>query len=180
MDSNVKIKELTSSDIEGNLLLNFNRYQKTDKLWTNESGSWQLVEEGYSFDWNKDKKESIAKEFLHIINNKKGCVFAAYNGNNLIGFAMLLNDKFGTNLEYVQLKYLHVSYEYRHQGIGKHLFKLCADRARELNTGKLYLSANDSEDTQRFYLTLGCTDAAEIDKKLAEAEPYDRQMEYIL
>jgi hypothetical protein len=43
---------------------------------------------------------------------------------------------------------------------------------------KIYISANDSEETKKFYLGIGCKDAIEINKKCAEEETYDRQMEY--
>ena len=42
----------------------------------------------------------------------------------------------------------------------------------------MYISANSSEETQKFYLGIGCKDAEEIDKELYEKEPFDRHMEY--
>ena len=75
---------------------------------------------------------------------------------------------------------MHVSLEYRFKGIGKKLFKLCVNKAKQVNMEKIYISANDSEETQKFYLGLGCVDAMEINEKLAELEPCDRQMEYVV
>ncbi|KQO14698.1 GNAT family N-acetyltransferase [Paenibacillus sp. Leaf72] len=75
---------------------------------------------------------------------------------------------------------IHVSYEHRSKGIGKKLFERCADKARAMGARKLYISAHSSEESQLFYTNVGCIDAVEIDKKLAEYEPYDRQMEYVL
>jgi N-acetylglutamate synthase-like GNAT family acetyltransferase len=89
-----------------------------------------------------------------------------------------LNKKFGERNQYIQLENFHVSFGYRHKGIGKRLFGLCVEKAKEIGIEKLYISANTSEETQRFYLSIGCKDAVEINKKLAEEEPYDRQMEY--
>jgi N-acetylglutamate synthase-like GNAT family acetyltransferase len=89
-----------------------------------------------------------------------------------------LNNKFGTKKQYIQLENLHVSFNYRHRGIGKKLFELCIEKTKKIGIGKIYISANTSEETQKFYLSIGCKDAMEINRKLAEEEPYDRQMEY--
>jgi len=89
-----------------------------------------------------------------------------------------LNSKFGSEGQYVQLKYLHISLNYRHKGIGKELFKLCIEKAKNMGIAKVYISANDSVDTINFYMNLGCEDAKEINKEFAEEEPYDRPLEY--
>jgi hypothetical protein len=47
---------------------------------------------------------------------------------------------------------------------GKQLFKWCIQKAKDLGAAKIYISANFSEETQA----------------LEAAEPYDRQMEYVL
>jgi N-acetylglutamate synthase-like GNAT family acetyltransferase len=91
-----------------------------------------------------------------------------------------MNEKIGSSGQYIQLKFLHVSNGYRHKGIGKVLFNLCVERVKRIGIKKMYISANDSEATQRFYLGIGCKDAEEINQKLLEEEPYDRQMEYIV
>ena len=66
------------------------------------------------------------------------------------------------------------------RGIGKKLFNLCKEKAREIGSKKVYISANDSEATQQFYLGLGCKDAVEINQKMLDEEPHDRQVEYIV
>lgn len=54
------------------------------------------------------------------------------------------------------------------------------DKARIMGAQKLYISTHSLEESQLFYTKVGCIDAVEINKKLAEYEPYDRQMEYVL
>jgi hypothetical protein len=49
-----------------------------------------------------------------------------------------------------------------------------------ITTKKIYISANDSEDTINFYFRIGCKDAMEINKELVEEEPYDGPLEYII
>lgn len=82
--------------------------------------------------------------------------------------------------QYLQLMQIHVSYEYRSKGIGRELFALCSEKARQLGAKKLYISTHSSEESQHFYKSVGCVDAEEMNKKLAEYEPDDRQMEFIL
>jgi ribosomal protein S18 acetylase RimI-like enzyme len=179
MREDIEFKELSFNDINGNLLGNFNRYQKVSKYWYNENGNWALIEGEYIVDWDNDKKIMIINDiFANILKENKGYIFGAYDGQKLIGFSVLMNKKFGINGQYIQLKFLHVSNGYRHKGIGKILFNLCVERSKKIGIKKIYISANDSEETQKFYLGIGCKDAEEINLKLFEEEPYDRQMEY--
>jgi ribosomal protein S18 acetylase RimI-like enzyme len=107
-------------------------------------------------------------------------VFGAYDNKKMIGFSVFLNNKFGSKNNYIRLKFLHISFEYRHKGIGKTLFELCVEKAKNKGIEKIYISAANSEASQIFYLGIGCKDAMEINKIAAENEPYDRQMEYII
>lgn len=175
---NIEFKELSREDIYVNLLDNFNRYQKVTKCWQNKNGNWAIIDAEYTEDWDKDKKDSVINLFTNIIDEKKGYVFGAFETNNLIGFSVLLNKKFGAEEQYIQLKFLHVSLDFRHKGIGKKLFELCTEKAKSIETENTYISANASMDTIKFYFSLGCEDAMEINKEIAEEEPYDRQLEY--
>jgi len=131
-------------------------------------------------DWDKVKKDNLVKYFRELLQNNEGHIFGAFIDNYIIGFSVLLNKKIGSEGQYIQLKYLHLSKNYRHKGIGKKLFQLCIEKTKEIGVNKIYISANDSEATQKFYLGIGCKDAQEIDLESAKAEPYDRQMEYIV
>jgi GNAT superfamily N-acetyltransferase len=152
MKENIEFKELLFDDINDGLLDNFNRYQEVKKYWQKNNDSWALVDKGYIFDWDKNKKDNIVKYFSNIITEKTGCIFGADESRNLIGFSVLLNKRFGTKGQYIEIKYLHVSLVYRHKGIGKRLFELCIKRAKTIGSIKVYISANDSEDTIKFYL----------------------------
>ena len=44
----------------------------------------------------------------------------------------------------------------------------------------LYISAHPSKESQAAYRSLGCVEAEEINKAIAENEPFDIQMEYVL
>ena len=45
---------------------------------------------------------------------------------------------------------------------------------------KLYISAHSSKESQAAYKAIGCVHAEEINQKLAEEEPCDVQLEYVL
>ena len=55
-----------------------------------------------------------------------------------------------------------------------------SSRARRLGADKLYISAHSSKENQAAYKALGCVHAKEINPKLAEEEPCDVQLEYVL
>ena len=174
---NIEFNELGIININNNVLDFYNRYQEIKKCYRKGEGNWVLKNIEFIENWDKDKKEIIIKDFLKTINDG-GSVFGAYDNNKLIGFAVLYNKIFGSKKQYIQLDKIHVSYGYRHKGIGKILFEMCIKKSKSIGIEKIYISANSSEETQKFYLGIGCKDAEEIDKELYEKEPFDRHMEY--
>jgi predicted N-acetyltransferase YhbS len=80
----------------------------------------------------------------------------------------------------LQLKFLHVSNSIRKQGLGRKLFEIAAEHAKNMGAAKLYISATPSENTVNFYRYLGCELAEEIDKELFAFEPEDIHLEYLL
>jgi N-acetylglutamate synthase-like GNAT family acetyltransferase len=193
--SEYAIKELTLSDLHPDLLKQYNRYQEYQRFYIRRDSAWVLMDRVSYDDWDEQLKRDIffvedwdekrrteiaTEEFPHIIKTG-GSVFGIFNeAGYLIAFANMLADRFGPSREYVQLKRMHVSRECRSRGMGKQLFKRCMQKAKDLGAAKIYISANFSEETQAFYASLGCVDAQAIDQDLAAAEPYDRQMEYVL
>jgi len=107
-------------------------------------------------------------------------VFGAFEKERLVGFASVENQLFGSRMQYVQLSCIHVSEEWRGKGIGKRLFVIAVEGARRLGAEKLYISAHSSKESQAFYHAMGCIEAIEYNKELAEAEPCDCQLEFIL
>ena len=174
---NIVYKELKIVDINNNILDYYNRYQEIKKCYRKEEGNWVLKNIEFIENWNKDKKLETIQDFSETIN-KGGFVYGAFENNRLIGFAVLYNKKFGSRKQYIQLDSIQVSYGYRNKGIGKKLFELCIKGSKEIGIEKIYISANSSEETQGFYLGIGCRDALEIDKELFDKEPFDRHMEY--
>ena len=174
-------RELTENDLSPNLLQHFNRYQEVKRCLRMENGKWEFKDIAFIEQWDSKLKEEVVNvDFVYCLKSG-GFVWAVFNENNeAIAFACLLSSFFGNENQYLQLMQLHVSYEYRGKGIGKQLFNLCSEKARNLGAKKFYISSHSSEESQYFYTNIGCVDAVEIDEKLAEREPYDRQMEFVL
>jgi ribosomal protein S18 acetylase RimI-like enzyme len=175
------IRELRLNDLFPDLLRHFNRYQEVKRCLRSENGKWVLKDIAFVEQWDEAiKKEIVADDFTNCINSG-GAVWGVFDEKNeLIAFASLLSDFFGSEGQYLQLMQIHTSYEYRSKGIGKILFQICVERAKGMGAKKLYISTHSSEESQLFYEKIGCVDAQEINKKLAEHEPYDRQMEFVL
>lgn len=77
------------------------------------------------------------------------------------------------NQIFTELPYIHVSQEYRRKGIGKTLFSMCCDLAKQMNASKLYIAAHSSVESQSFYRALGCILAKEINDDILAKEPLD-------
>ncbi len=175
----ITYKKLQEPEITFQLFENFDRFQKVSKCWRKENNEWILKEIAFVDDWNNDEKNYLVDCLRNTIKTG-GCVIAALNDQSLVGFSSIESERFGSENQYLQLSSLHVSNQYRGQGSGKELFKYICSEAKRLGATKLYISSHSSEDTQAFYKKMGCVDAIEINEKIAEQEPFDRQLEYSL
>ncbi|QSX06511.1 GNAT family N-acetyltransferase [Sedimentibacter sp. zth1] len=179
LEKSVEIKELNLYEINKTLLDNFNRYQKVERCWRKDNNKWILKDNPFIENWDNEKKQQIIS-WLYDCKQQGDIVLAVFYDNKLIGFSSLGNTLFGQHKEYIELKMLQISYEYRNKGIGKKLFFLSVNKAIEKGAKKLYISAHSSEESQAFYKSIGCIEAQEINTQIAENEPFDCQMEYNL
>jgi GNAT superfamily N-acetyltransferase len=86
----------------------------------------------------------------------------------------------GSSQQYLELEYIHVSRDFRGQGIGQKLFQGICQAARMRGAQKLYIGAHPAVETQAFYATVGCISAQEIVLEIYQREPRDLQLEYVL
>ena len=178
---NIQYRQLHAEDINPDILKNFNRYQEVIKSWRKSGEEYALEDTPFIEDWSEEeKKQYILNGGFHNVIRSGGSLFGAFIGNELIGFSLVTGEFIGSKKQYLQLNNMHVSYEYRHKGIGKELFLLCVDTAKRSGVQKLYISAHSSEESQAFYKSMGCIHAEEIIPELYEAEPYDVHLEYML
>lgn len=171
--------KLKREEINIELFKSFNRYQDVKKCWRKENGAWVLKDIAFIEQWNTEEYDYLIKCLQNTVKTG-GTVFGAFCNNELVGFTSVENQFFGSGNEYLQLSSIHISFESRGMGIGKKLFILVSNAAREMGAQKLYISAHSSQETQEFYKEMGCVEALEYNAKLVEDEPCDCQLEYRL
>ena len=173
-------RRLHKDDLAPDMLKTFNRFQKIEQSWRKRDGAWALEDNPHVIDWDESKTRELATEDFPQLINSGGALFCAYDESKLIGFCGFDGNIIGSGSQYLWLVVIHVSYEYRGNGVGRRLFIMAADAARALGAAKLYVSANSSRESQAFYRSIGCADAGEVIPELFEVEPYDVHMEYVL
>ncbi len=179
MPDKINYQKLNADNFTGHSLDDFVRHQNVTECWRKIDNDWKLVPNDYEENWSKVQCREIAEDVVHSIKlDQTG--FGAFYGERIIGFATVSHRIFGAAAKYVQLVCFQISEEYRHQGIGRKLFSMACEEARQLGADKLYISAHSSKESQAAYRALGCSFAEEINKKLAAEEPFDVQMEYRL
>ncbi len=133
----------------------------------------------YIEDWDLCERRELAERILKGIIG--GCfAYAATVNGEIVGFAFLENKLFGSKNQYIDLAEFYVSEPQRRLGIGKKLFDMACNGAKELGAIKMYISAHSAEESIAAYKSYGCVLAEEINFVLAEKEPCDLQMEYNL
>ena len=175
----VNYRELKDNEITPELFSSFDRYQKGERCWTKENGEWLLKDMPFEENWD-------SKDIAYLVKCLKstlatgGTVYGAFKKGVLAGFSSVENEFFGERREYLQLSSIHVSNQHRGKGIGRELFRLSAERAKQRGAKKLYISAHPSEESQAFYKAISCLEANEYNQRLAVRKPFDCQMEYRL
>lgn len=166
-------------NIHLDLFSGFNRYQDVKKCWRKVEDNWVLKDVPFIEQWSIDEYKILVSCLQNTISTG-GVVIGAYNDDILVGFASVESEFFGSKENYLQLSSIHITYESRNRGIGKELFLLSCEAAKDKGVDKLYISAHSSEETQAFYKSVGCVEAAEYNQRLVDLEPYDCQLEYCL
>lgn len=172
-------RAILQKEISPRLFSDFNRFQKVTQCWRKENGGWILKDISFTEQWGEKEYEILCDCLKNTIDNGGG-VFGAFSNGRLKGFCSVENKPFGSRKQYLQLSSLHVSSDMRRKGAGNQLFQLACKKAGELGAEKLYISSHSAKETQAFYHALGCREAQEYNPVLAEAEPCDCQLEYIL
>ena len=165
----IRIELLSESNFCMESLDFYNRKQDVKKVYRRIDGEYTLVECKYTEDWDLNKKRSVAK----LISSDQCITYLALEDDKVVGFIGLLRQLHGP---YMILDMMHVSSEYRGQGIGRRLFEAGKEEARKKGAEALYISACSSEETIAFYRAMGSDLASHPIKEIAEEEPFDLQM----
>ena len=174
----LEIRKLTQLELP--LIWTINRAEVIDGIYHLRDG--KLVLEPEHFDapgWHPDTPKHYHPH-LEDCFARGGHFWGAFNGEKLIGVATLEEKFIGSKKDTLQLKFLHASNGYRKQGLGRRLFSVAAEQARDMGAAKMYISSTPSENTVHFYFHLGCQLAEEIDPELFALEPEDIHLEYRL
>lgn len=175
----ITYKVLAVNDIDLSMFAFFDRTQNVTKCWRKINGEWFIKDEPFVDNWSEDEyREGV--QYLKNLINSGGYVVGAFCDGHLKGFASVEPAIFGTHAKYVDLSNIHVSQDMRGQGIGRELFILAKKWAKDMQAEKLYISAHSAVESQAFYRAMGCVEAAEYNKQLAEKEPCDCQLECVL
>ncbi len=160
---------LTKENMNENALDNYDRTQNVQRVYRKSNNEYIIVGDEWVMDWNLERKRAVAKSLF----NEGYIAFGAMENGNIIGFASVEKEMQG---ERIVLDMMHVSRNYRGQGIGKRLFQQAKEKAKEIGAKQLYISAFSSEDTIKFYISMGCEITNNPIIKIAEDEPFDIQM----
>lgn len=153
------------------------RREVIDNIYYLVDGKLILKPEHYDVQgWPPGERELYTPLMLDCFD-RGGWLYGLFDGDRLIA-AVVLESKFiGPHNDLLQLKALHVSCSHRDQGLGRYLFELAKEKARNLGARGLYISATPSEHTINFYLRLGCTVTQTPDPDLFALEPEDIHLE---
>ena len=175
----IRIERLTEDNFNLYSLDNFIRHQVVTECWRKVDGQWMVLPIAFVEEWGLDK---CREEASAIANNLHGKMidYGAYKDEHVLGYITVGTERIGTEKQYVQLVTFQVSEPYRGMGVGRKLFDRAVETARELGAKKLYISAHSSKESQAAYNALGCVHAMETIPWIADEEPCDVQLEYVL
>ena len=163
--------------------------EEIEQVWTIDRG--EVIENIYSFEhgtlvlkpehhdvpgWRPGTAERHTPALIDCFDRGGWC-YGLFDDAKLIGVAILDGKFIGRTKDQLQLKFLHVSRDYRKHGRGRHLFALAQAEAGERGAKRLYISATPSENTVHFYQRLGCVVTQEVESELFALEPQDIHLE---
>ena len=172
------IRKLRREDVER--VWSIDRSEVIESIYHHRDGLLVLVPERHDVKgWVQETIESYHPWLLDCFD-RGGAFFGAFENGRLVGVSVLESRFIGAAHDQLQLKFLHIGRGQRRMGLGRRLFDLAVERAREMGARRLYVSSTPSENTVDFYLHLGCRVASEVDSELFEQEPEDIHLEFLI
>ncbi|MEZ3438388.1 MAG: GNAT family N-acetyltransferase [Oscillospiraceae bacterium] len=172
----IEYRKLKSVEINRELFLGFIRRQVVTDCWRRIDGEWVIKSDPFVDDWSEEDFTFLVKCLRNTVTIG-GVVYGAFDGSVLKGFASVEPQLFGGEQKYLDLTSMHVSQDMRGKGIGRELFTIACDWAREHGAKKLYISAHSAVESQAFYKAMGCVEAEVCNQEHVLAEPFDCQLE---
>ncbi|MEZ4770516.1 MAG: GNAT family N-acetyltransferase [Caldilineales bacterium] len=169
------VRRLSRADIS--LIWTIDRSEVIEGIYALEEGELVLRPEHFEAAGWPPGEADLYGPILLDCYDRGGWFCGLFEGNRLIGVAVLESKFIGRDRDQLQLKFLHVGNGYRGQGLGTKLFDLARDEARRRDARQLYISATPSQNTIDFYLRRGCHVTPEPDPALFALEPEDIHLE---
>ena len=177
---NIMLHERNIEREELSLLGQIDRKEIIEQLYSLENGQLKLYEERFDMlGWPPGEAEHNA--LVHAKCFERGGWFrGVFDGSLLVAVAVLDSVFLATERPALQLKFLHVSHDYRGRGFAGGLFYKACERAKEVGAEEIHISATHSRNTVDFYLRLGCKLLHKPDPELVRLEPEDIHLYYKL
>lgn len=167
----VTIREMTSQ--EGRKISEIDRSEFINCIYVDNQGELIKIEKAHECPtWDEETMEQLIKRFtLELEQGGKG--YGAFEGERLVGFAVLGHLKRGPLKDRLQVDLMYVSRKFRRQGIGTLLMKELSQSAKDRGASYLYISSTETESAVGFYTSNGGILTADKDPELFELEPKD-------
>lgn len=169
----IEIRQLTADIFSEDMLDNYNRKHEVKKVWRGKNCEYVLTEQPYTEDWDLARKRSVAR----MIGRPDYITYIAQQDGRVVGFIGLKRTLVGKRMI---LDMMHVSADLRGRGLGRKLFQMGIQEARQAGAEELYISACSSEETIAFYRAMGAELTDRPIPEIAEDEPFDLQMTYVI
>lgn len=128
--------ELTAANFFVNSLDDFKRRQSVENCWRKTGDGYSLLPVVYTEDWSLSERREMASKILFQLS-LGSVAYGAMKDGRIVGYALVINRRFGSENQYVDLAEFYVSEPYRRKGIGKVLFQMSCVAAKKMGAQKL-------------------------------------------
>lgn len=174
-----EFRSLTREEITPQLFRCFDRFQIVERCWRKVEGQWTVKDVVFTERWGEEDYRFLCQCLQNTVSTG-GQVWGAFVEGRLKGFASVEGELLGSRGQYADLTSIHVSADARSHGLGRRLFLLAKETARDLGAKALYISAHSAVESQAFYKAMGCVEAEEYLPEHVEKEPCDCQLECLV
>ncbi|MFC0329699.1 GNAT family N-acetyltransferase [Paenibacillus sepulcri] len=122
--------------------------------------------------WDEEQLKDLQNRMLSEMRHG-GTAWGAFDGEPLVGFAVLGHKRRGERRDQLQVDLMYVSRSHRRRGIASRFMRLMEEQARAQGARYLYISATETESAVSFYQSLGSAPTEHIDDELFMLEPED-------
>ena len=171
----VEFRSLRRDEIE--LVWTIDRREFIASLYRVEAGKLVLFPHEVDVPgWPSDTVRTMTP-WLYGCHDRGGKFFAAFEGDQMAGLAVLDTVWRGERHDLLQLEMMHVGRDHRGNGLGTRLFEQARTAARSCGARGMYISATPSENTVHFYQGRGALLLRTPDPDLLAKEPDDIHFE---